>query len=111
MTRLEDIKHGTMIEGILPNRRVRVFDVKWHGDSALEVTYKDEQGNLGGEIIYRFRENDLALASSAQTWSFDADGGLLRLVTEACRIRPRRMSVSSSLLPCRNATTLPVSSA
>lgn len=87
MTKLEDIQRGVTVEGILPNRRVRIIDVKWHGDDVLEVTYKDESGALGSELILRNREHELKIADSRQNWSFDADGKLLRLVSEACRIR------------------------
>lgn len=87
MAQLEDIKRGTSVEGILPHQRVTIIDIKWHGDSVLEVTYKDESGALGNELLFRNREPDLRIAEGHQSWSFDADGRLLRLVSEAYRIR------------------------
>jgi superfamily II DNA or RNA helicase len=87
MAKLEDIQRGVEIDGIFPNRRVRIIDVKRHGQDVLEITYKDETGALGSELILRDRENELKIAGSRQNWSPDTDGGLLRLVSEAYRIR------------------------
>ncbi|MCE9615082.1 MAG: DUF3883 domain-containing protein [Lentisphaerae bacterium] len=85
--RLEDLRKGASIRGILPGRLVSVVDAKWHGDSVVELTYKDDTGRPGIELLYRDREPDLELVSEGQNWSFDADGALLRLVSEAYRIR------------------------
>ena len=38
------------------------------------------------ELLFRDREPSLELVASGQSWSFEADGGLLRLVSEAYRI-------------------------
>lgn len=87
MARLEDLKNGASVKGILPDFLVSVIDVKWHGSAAVELTYKDPSGRLGSELLYRNREPTIEIASVGRPWSFDADGGLLRLVSEAYRIR------------------------
>jgi len=61
-------------------------DVTWHGSACAEVTYKDPTGNAQIELLFRDREATLELIASGQSWSFEADGGLLRLVSEAYRI-------------------------
>src|SRR5207302_7559788 len=61
--------------------------VRWYGSNAIELTYKDAGGHLGSEILYRDREPTLEIATVGRPWSFDGDGGLLRLVSEAYRIR------------------------
>jgi superfamily II DNA or RNA helicase len=86
MARLEDLKPGASVKGILPDALVTIESVKWHG-SVLEVTYKDAQGRLGNELVYRDREPTLEIAAAGKPWSFDADGALFRLVSEAYRIR------------------------
>ena len=50
---------------------------------AIEVTYKDASGGLESELLYRDREPTLELASVGSPWSFDGDGGLFRLLSEA----------------------------
>ena len=87
MTRLEDIKKGAILRGVLANGLATAIDVKWHGLNVIELTYKDSQGRLGNELIYREREEALEILERGQAWSFDVDGALLRLVSEAHRIR------------------------
>jgi SNF2 family DNA or RNA helicase len=87
MIRLEEITRGCSLRGILPDGLVTVLDVKWLGIVAVEVTYKDSAGRPGNELLYRDREPTLELAMAGQPWSFDGDGALFRLVSEAHRIR------------------------
>jgi len=87
MTRLEDITRGSSVRGILPEGLATVLDVKWLGIVAIEVTYKDSVGNLGNELIYREREPSLEVVTEGRPWSFDGDGALFRLVSEAHRIK------------------------
>ncbi|HLK59367.1 MAG TPA: SNF2-related protein, partial [Chthonomonadaceae bacterium] len=87
MTRLEDLTRGAQVRGILPDTAVVVVDVTWFGSTALELTYKDPQGRLGNQLLYRDNEPTLAVAAPGRLWSFGVDGGLLRLVSEATRIR------------------------
>ncbi len=87
MARLEDLIRGSQIRGILPDGPVTVVDVTWYGTAVVELTYKDATGKLGSELIYRDREPSLSVATAGQPWAFDADGAMLRLVSEAYRIR------------------------
>lgn len=84
--KLEDFKKDVVVSGILPNKSVTVVDVKWHGE-VVELFYKADDGSTGNELLYRFREADLELVSQGARWSFDGDGDMLRLVSEAHRIR------------------------
>src|SRR5215469_18162915 len=87
MARLEELKRGASVKGILPDASITVVDVKWHGSNVAELTYKDAAGRLGNELLYRDRETTLEVVSPGRPWSFDSDGALLRLVSEAYRIR------------------------
>src|SRR4051794_36708815 len=87
MARLEDLTRGASVRGILPDGLVTVVDLRWHGSAAAELTYKDASGRLGSELLFRDREPTLEIASAGRPWSFDGDGALLRLVSEAHRIR------------------------
>src|SRR5438309_7066779 len=87
MTPLEQIIRGSAVKGILPEGIVTIVDVKWIGTVAIEVTYKDSAGKLGSELLYRDREATLEIASEGRPWSFDGDGALFRLVSEARRIQ------------------------
>jgi SNF2 family DNA or RNA helicase len=85
--RLEDLTKGATVKGILTNQLVTVIDVKWFGADALELTYKDANGRPGNDLLYRYREETLEIVTFERPWSFNADGSLLRLVSEAHRIR------------------------
>ena len=87
MAKIEDITRGAAVKGILPDGLVTVVDVKWIGSVAIELTYKDSAGRLGNELIYRDREPTLEVLMVGKPWSFDGDGSLFRLVSEAHRIR------------------------
>ncbi len=87
MARLEDLKHGALVKGVLPDCLVSVINTQWFGSEALELTYKDPNGKLANELLYRHDEPRLEVVAVGRPWSFDADGHLFRLVSEAHRIR------------------------
>ena len=87
MTRLEDLTRDASVKGVLPDGLVTVVDVRWHGSAVIELTYRDAMGHLGSELLYRDREPTLEIVKVGRSWSFDGDGALLRLVSEAHRIR------------------------
>ena len=87
MARLEELKRGVTVKGILPDGFITVVDVSWIGSVAIELTYKDSKGKLANELIYRDGEGDLEILESGKPWSFDGDPDLFRLVSEAHRIR------------------------
>src|SRR5437870_5758616 len=86
MAKLEELTRGATVKGILPDALITVVDVQWHGDMAITLTYRDAAGRLGNEILYRDREPSIEIATVGRPWSFDGDGSLLRLVSEAHRI-------------------------
>ena len=85
--RLEDLKPNAAVRGILPDALVTVVSVQWFGSEALELTYKTPTGKVANELLYRHDEPRLELVEHGRPWSFDGDGGLFRLVSEALRIR------------------------
>ena len=87
MTQLGDLQAGTILRGILPGSIVDVVGVKWFGSEALELTYKDPDGKVANELLYRHDESRLEIVEEGRPWSFDGDGSLFRLVSEAHRIR------------------------
>jgi len=86
MCRLEDITVGASVTGLLGNNPVSIIATKWHGNSSLEVTFKDAKGQLASQILYREDEERLNVEDSRLSWSFDADANDLRLASEAYRI-------------------------
>lgn len=87
MMQLEDLQPNCAVKGILPDCLVTVTGVQWFGSNALELTYKDPAGRVANQLLYREDEPRLAVVEQGRPWSFDGDGHLFRLVSEAHRIR------------------------
>ncbi len=87
MIKLEELRPHASIRGILPNGLAAVVNVQWFGSDALELTYKDPDGRVANELLYRHDEPRLEIVEHGRPWSFDGDGALFRLVSEAHRIR------------------------
>jgi len=86
MSRLEDIIVGGSISGVAGNQLVNVVAVKWYGNAVLEITFKDSKGQLASQLLYREDEERITVENKNLPWSFDADGDLMRLASEAYRI-------------------------
>ena len=84
---LEDLAPGILITGVVPGGEVTVVACAWHGNSAVTLTYRDAEGRVGERILYRSDEAALAVRGGGSRWSFDADGELFTLASEARRIR------------------------
>ena len=86
MARLEDLSTGTRLTGLAASGSATVESVQWIGEQALKVIYRDGDGQLSDRLLYRDDEPSLELVEMGRPWSFDGDGDLLRLVSEAYRI-------------------------
>ncbi len=87
MMKLEQLQTNAAVRGIVPNAWVTVVSVQWFGSEALELTYKTPDGKVANQLLYRDSEPALELVEQGRPWSFDGDGALFRLVSEAQRIR------------------------
>lgn len=87
MIKLEDLQPKAAVRGIIPDALAAVVSVQWFGTDALELTYKTPAGKVANELLYRHDEPRLEIVEQGRPWSFDGDGALFRLVSEAQRIR------------------------
>ncbi|HOX41789.1 MAG TPA: SNF2-related protein, partial [bacterium] len=87
MLKLEEIQPNATVRGILPDALITVVNVKWFGSEALELTYKDASGRVANQLLFRDDQPRLEIVERGRPWSFDGDGGLFQLVSEAHRIR------------------------
>jgi SNF2 family DNA or RNA helicase len=87
MTVLEDIKNGAIVQGIVPSQSVEVVSIDWIGEQAINVIYRAQGGSVAETTLYRDDEHRLSIETRGRVWSFDANGALLRMVTEANRIK------------------------
>jgi SNF2 family DNA or RNA helicase len=86
MLKLEDIKIGDQIIGIQQDDIVKIVQIEKVGSSALTIYYKDSQGKVSEQMVFRDDESRLSLARSGRPWSFDAPGNAFKLGLEAYRI-------------------------
>jgi len=86
MSKLEELTVGCNVNGLVNNESVQVVAVKWFGSAVLEITYKNSQGLLANQLLYREDEARLEVQDANLPWSFDADGDTVRLASEAYRI-------------------------
>ncbi|HEX9808599.1 MAG TPA: hypothetical protein VGC25_03230, partial [Alphaproteobacteria bacterium] len=86
MASLEELRAGAFIEGLAPTGAAKVVQVEWFGDQAVKVTYEDSAGAVRNRLVYRNEEPALSVVAAGRPWSFDGDGALLRLASEAWRI-------------------------
>lgn len=87
MTALEDITPGSTIRGVVLDQPVQVVSVDWIGSQAINLVYRVVDGGVSETSLFREDENRLSVDARGRNWSFDGDGALLRLVTEARRIQ------------------------
>jgi hypothetical protein len=83
MARLEEIRNGASVRGIASTQATQILSVDWIGDQAINVVYRDLNGTVAEAVLYRDDEHRLQVEVNGRPWSFDGDGALLRLVTEA----------------------------
>ena len=86
MSKLEDLKPNVAVRGILPDSLITVVNVQWPGEDVVTLTYKNPAGQLLEEVLFRDAESRIEVAEQGRPWSFDGDGELFRLVSEANRI-------------------------
>lgn len=87
MSRLEDISAGKYIRGIIHGGLAEVLAVKWHGDSAVEIAYKDSSGRLDSQLMYRDYDGNFEVIDKNILWNFGSNGWLLKLSLEAYRMK------------------------
>lgn len=87
MAALEQLKNGAIVGGLIPGQTAEILSVEWIGNQAVNLVYRQPNGSPALATVYRDDEHRLSLEASGHLWAFDADGALLRLVTEANRIK------------------------
>ena len=104
MLKLEDLKAGMQVTGIVPGHIARIVSVETAGDSAVTVIVKSELG-VSEQQIYRSDEAKMSVAEKGLPWSFEAPAEDFKLALEALRIElgssfdPMMAIHSSNVIP------------
>lgn len=51
MARLEDLTTGARVSGVVAGQAVTVIATQWHGNAALTLTYRDDGGHTGQQLL------------------------------------------------------------
>ena len=86
MTKFEDIKPGARLRGLEGAAIADVIQATRFGPDALNLVFRVD-GRVGERLVYRGEEAGFELLDSGRAYAFDADGALLRLASEAYRLR------------------------
>src|SRR4051794_4474962 len=82
----DDIKPGSRLRGLDAAHIAEVVQVARFGADALNLVFR-ANGRVSERLLYRGEETALELVDAGRAFGFDADGALLRLASEAYRIR------------------------
>jgi superfamily II DNA or RNA helicase len=87
MIRLQDLRVGAILRGLMPGQSVTLRHVELHSEDVASVTFVDGEGKVEQALVYHYQETQLELVQQSRPLSFAADGHLFRLVSEAQRLR------------------------
>jgi hypothetical protein len=82
----ENIGPGARIRGLDPGGVAEVVQVSRFDPDAINLVFR-VAGRVAVRLVYRGEESAFEIVDSGRTYAFDADGALLRLASEAYRIR------------------------
>lgn len=105
MAKLEDIKNGSRISGIVANQSVEVVSVEWIGQQAINVVYRVPTAGIAETTLYRDDEPRLAVEQASRSLLIDADMTILRLATVGVLLKaaPPQPSAPSRSSRCISA--------
>jgi superfamily II DNA or RNA helicase len=89
--RLDELNERMRLRGFVPDRDVTVVAIERHGYGSATVTYRDTEGRLGERVVTT--EDMLAVQEASELrWTFDADGSMFRLASEARRMKSAHLA-------------------
>ena len=91
MLEFDDLVTGMRLSGVVADGDITVVAVDVHGAGSATVTYRTADGRLGERIV---SSDDLGKLSevSERRWSFDADGAMFCLASEARRMQQAHLA-------------------
>lgn len=91
MSKLEDLKPGLHVAGVISGQNITIVAVQPHGPDAVELTYKTPAGRLEQRVLDRAAETGFEIAE-AQARPLDAEASDFKLVAECQRIKLASLS-------------------
>jgi hypothetical protein len=101
VARLEDFTPGARVRGVVPEGPVTVVHLEWQGDAEATLTYRDDRGQVGDQLIYLDNEPQLSLDRPG------AACGSMAMVVSSIWSRSLKRDLDESRRRC--TTTIPAS--
>lgn len=86
MAQFDDLVPGARLRGLDPSGIAEIVQAARFGDDAVNIVFR-ANGRVNERLVYRGEESAFEIADPGRQYGFDADGELLRLASEAYRIR------------------------
>jgi len=86
MAKLEELSSGAAVRGIAGEAIATIVNASWYGSNCIDVVYKTADGRVANDILDRDDEARIEIVQPGRVWSFEGDGDLFRLASEAYRI-------------------------
>src|SRR6185369_10578297 len=86
MRGFDEIKPGARLTGLHGSGVSEVVSVSKFGPDAINLVFRAD-GKVHERLLYRGEESQFVFEDGGRSYAFDADGALLRLASEAYRIR------------------------
>jgi hypothetical protein len=86
LSTFDQIKPGARVKGLDPGGIAEIVQVARFSPDALNIVFR-VNGRVGERLLSRGEETGFEFIGAGRSYAFDADGGLLRLASEAYRIR------------------------
>jgi SNF2 family DNA or RNA helicase len=86
LSTFDQIKPGARLKGLDAGGIAEIVQVARFGADALNIVFR-AGGRVAERLLYRGEETGFEFIEAGRGYAFDADGGLLRLASEAYRIR------------------------
>jgi hypothetical protein len=83
MAKLEELSTGAAVRGVAGTAIATIVNVNWYGSNCIDVVYKTADGRVANDILYRDDEARIEIVQPGRVWSFEGDGDLFRLASEA----------------------------
>lgn len=97
---------GNRLSGVVADNEVTVVAVERHGDVSVTLTYRTGDGLLGERILTADDLGGIAEVSQRR-WTFDADGAIFRLASEARRMKWAHLSDPFAAIDTSNIEPYP----
>ena len=86
LSALSDVRAGLRYDGVVAGDHVTVIAIEFHGPTSATITYRSSSGRLG-ECLVSAADLERISPVAERRWTFDADGAMFRLASEARRMK------------------------